>query len=103
MYLTDFISTLTTIILNITYGASVVRNSEVDLVWLGETMGEGIAMTGTLGQFLVDFLPILRHIPAWIPGAGFRRKLSFYKRISQTYMTHPFSMVKASLVRACLI
>lgn len=99
--LTHFISTLTKIILTVTYGVGVVHNSEIDLISLGETIGNGVADVGAPGAFLVDFLPILQYIPAWMPGAGFQRRLSFYKHVSETFTTYPFAMVKASLVCVC--
>ncbi|KAJ2912965.1 hypothetical protein MD484_g7455, partial [Candolleomyces efflorescens] len=26
------------------------------------------------GQYLVDYVPLLRHVPSWLPGAGFKKK-----------------------------
>ncbi|TFK78807.1 CyP450 monooxygenase [Polyporus arcularius HHB13444] len=32
------------------------------------------------GRYLVEFMPFLRHIPAWVPGAGFQDELAGFRR-----------------------
>jgi len=40
---------------------------------------EGVAEIFTQGMFLVDFLPVLRHIARWTPGAEFQRKAAKWR------------------------
>ena len=32
------------------------------------------------GSFLVDYIPILRYVPAWVPGAGFQKEAAEAKQ-----------------------
>ncbi|KAL9710899.1 hypothetical protein Ac2012v2_005439 [Leucoagaricus gongylophorus] len=40
---------------------------------IAEVSMHSLSMAGIFGTFYVDFIPILKHLPRWIPGAGFRR------------------------------
>ncbi|EJD04870.1 cytochrome P450 [Fomitiporia mediterranea MF3/22] len=56
-----------------TYGHEV--NSEDDIIArLAVDSAIRFIEGGTPGATLVDFIPILRYIPTWFPGASFRRK-----------------------------
>ncbi|KAF8213148.1 cytochrome P450 [Mycena galopus ATCC 62051] len=50
-----------------------------------------------LGSFLVDFLPILKYIPSWLPGAGFKRKAKIWAKSSLAVRDIPFENLKASI------
>lgn len=59
----------------ITYGAS--RNEEYDFVDLNEELS---SVTGRVMQgYLVDFLPWLKYVPEWMPGAQFKRDARKWK------------------------
>ena len=45
------------------------------MVNIAETALEHFAITTSPGAFLVDSFPILRHLPSWMPGAGYKKKL----------------------------
>ncbi|PPQ74860.1 hypothetical protein CVT24_002899 [Panaeolus cyanescens] len=60
------------IVLRTAYGYSVASKDDPVLRTVSQMMKEfGIATTP--GMFLVDFIPALRYIPTWLPGAGFKR------------------------------
>ncbi|KAI1790108.1 cytochrome P450 [Ganoderma leucocontextum] len=42
------------------------------------------------GAFLVETFPILKHIPAWFPGAGFKRTAAAWKDIAHNMRDAPF-------------
>ncbi|KAL3477054.1 cytochrome P450 [Aspergillus californicus] len=46
------------------------------------------------GTWLVDAVPILRHVPAWLPGAGFRRTAQFLWQDLQSMADVPFKFVQ---------
>ncbi|KZO99695.1 cytochrome P450 [Calocera viscosa TUFC12733] len=49
------------------------------------------------GAFLVDIIPLLKHLPTWFPGAGFKRlALRWKKRIQETREA-PFERVKRDM------
>ncbi|KAF9645500.1 cytochrome P450 [Thelephora ganbajun] len=49
------------------------------------------------GTFLVDVLPILKYIPEWFPGAGFKRFARVAKKNIDGSVNSPFQHVKESL------
>ncbi|EMD36556.1 hypothetical protein CERSUDRAFT_115591 [Gelatoporia subvermispora B] len=49
------------------------------------------------GAFFVDFLPILRYVPTWFPGAVFKRKAAEWRAVFDQMLYVPFNDVKADL------
>ena len=37
----------------------------------------------TPGRYLVEFMPFLRHVPAWVPGAGFQNDFAGWRNATQ--------------------
>ncbi|KAI0819806.1 cytochrome P450 [Trametes gibbosa] len=60
------------IMLEITYGIPV-KSLDDELVRLADTAINGTNLAGRAGSVPVDFLPMLKYIPTWMPGAGFKR------------------------------
>ncbi|RXW15357.1 hypothetical protein EST38_g10495 [Candolleomyces aberdarensis] len=63
------------------------------------------------GAFLVDSFPFLKYIPAWFPGASFKRKAHEWRKVSQGMLKLPFAEAKrkfesgtntVSVVSTCL-
>ncbi|KAK7032791.1 cytochrome P450 [Favolaschia claudopus] len=48
----------------------------------------------TPGKFLVDAIPLLKHVPAWVPGAGFQHKAVQWKREIREWLDTPFQAAK---------
>ncbi|KAK7047634.1 hypothetical protein VNI00_006402 [Paramarasmius palmivorus] len=42
------------------------------------------------GSFLVDAMPSLKHVPSWMPGAGFKRKARVSKELALRMVNEPF-------------
>ncbi|TEB29714.1 O-methylsterigmatocystin oxidoreductase [Coprinellus micaceus] len=62
------------VIVQISYGLSDPVAYE-NLVDAAETIVRGFSEVLEPGRFWVDIFPILRYVPAWFPGAGWKRKL----------------------------
>jgi hypothetical protein len=65
-------------------------------------MEEGIRVTGEMarpGKWLVEFFPLLRFVPAWAPGAGFKRKAAWAKARLSGIQHVPFKWAKEQIVR----
>ncbi|GJJ06136.1 hypothetical protein Clacol_000325 [Clathrus columnatus] len=58
----------------ITYGIKLLSDND-PLIELSETTVHKITQAAIPGKYLADFLPFLKYVPAWFPGAGFRREL----------------------------
>ncbi|KAJ2928434.1 hypothetical protein H1R20_g8643, partial [Candolleomyces eurysporus] len=46
------------------------------------------------GAFLVDSFPLMKYIPAWFPGASFKRKAHEWRKVSQGMLKLPFAEAK---------
>ncbi|CAA7259346.1 unnamed protein product [Cyclocybe aegerita] len=74
------------VILKVAYGYQVAGNDDPFV----RNLQEGLKVYGGLstpGKYWVEFFPVLRFVPAWFPGAGFKclaqqvgQKLSFIER-----------------------
>uniref|UniRef100_A0A0W0FRH2 Putative cytochrome P450 n=1 Tax=Moniliophthora roreri TaxID=221103 RepID=A0A0W0FRH2_MONRR len=60
------------IILKLVYGYTLQEDDPY--IELAAKAMEGLIAAVNHGSFLVDFLPILKHVPSWLPGASFKRK-----------------------------
>ncbi|KZT58492.1 cytochrome P450 [Calocera cornea HHB12733] len=49
------------------------------------------------GEFLVDVFPILRYLPDWFPGAGFKRQAMEWNHNKETIHDVPFQRVKRDM------
>ena len=59
-----------------------------------EAVSEGVAP----GKFFVEYLPFLKHVPAWVPGAGFQIKFAGWRAAAESLRTQPFNHMKRSMV-----
>lgn len=86
------------VILKITYGWTVSDNNDL----LVNTMEEAARITAGLyhpGKWLVEFIPWLRFLPSWAPGAGFKRKASQIKERMKGIDQTGFNWTKEQIVR----
>ena len=84
-------------IMNVAYGISI-KNSDDPYISTAEIAVNGFAEAGIPGSFLVDYLPFLKYIPSWMPGAGFKRKATYWARVNEDMLEKPFLYVKDQLV-----
>ncbi len=90
-------STFATIILKVVYGIDIAERGD-KLIEIIEVAMEGVAEGLTPGAFLVEYFPILRHVPAWLPGAGFQTRLKRWRDASHAMVDLPFAQAKANIV-----
>ncbi|OCH91972.1 cytochrome P450 [Obba rivulosa] len=85
--------TASKIILAITYGISLDTPEDKYITILEESSRLGVkaAMPGT---YLVDFLPILKYAPSWVP---FQREAKYASHLMELSITGPFEHVKRDL------
>ena len=60
-----------------------------------EIVAAAVAEAGKPGTFLVDLLPF---IPAWFPGAGWKRKANYWRKFGEYFVNTPWNTVKEQLV-----
>ncbi|KAK7688955.1 hypothetical protein QCA50_007646 [Cerrena zonata] len=94
------------ILMNIIYGIHVedVSNKHVAEA---EAWVAGVNQVLEPGRFLVDILPFLQHIPAWFPGANFKRLLFGWRENMYNARDGPFYEAKdaytAGTSRNCVV
>ena len=55
-----------------TYGLPVRRTQDA-LVDMSESLFTAMATAAAPGKYLVNIIPVLKHIPGWIPGVTFKK------------------------------
>ncbi|KAF8153982.1 cytochrome P450 [Crassisporium funariophilum] len=83
-------------ILKITYGHDI-RSVDDLFVRLAERAGTLTVESGSPAANLVDFFPILRHIPTWAPFSAFKIKALETRKAVEAMMDIPFEQVKADM------
>ncbi|KAF9457685.1 cytochrome P450 [Collybia nuda] len=80
-------------IMSIAYGIEIKRNDD-PYVTVAEQGNKAIAMVAVPGAFLVDTIPALKHVPDWMPFAGFKRKAKEWKKLALMASAMPFETTK---------
>ncbi|KAG6915074.1 hypothetical protein DXG01_013569 [Tephrocybe rancida] len=88
--------TTAAIVLEICYGHHVAEKGD-DYVTLADKALSGISTSGVFGSYMVDYLPLLKHVPTWMPGASFKRHASKWRKLALEMLNQPFDMVKERL------
>ena len=83
--------------MDIIYGIAVQESND-PYIFLAEEVVNSGNEAAIPGAFWVDLFPILKYVPSWFPGAGFRKKAAHWRKIG-AYMTEkPFHYVQEQLV-----
>lgn len=81
----------------IIYGIEM-KDASNEHLRLAEESLETAAAALVPGRYWVDFMPFLRHIPAWMPGAGFKRKAQEWKVLSTAFREVPYGTAREAWV-----
>jgi hypothetical protein len=84
--------------MKIVYGISV-QESEDSYISIAEEVLNGLAEAGIPGTFWVDMFPILKYVPSWFPGAGFKKRAARWRESINTMAEKPFRHVQEELVQ----
>ncbi|KAG6902463.1 hypothetical protein C0995_016325 [Termitomyces sp. Mi166 len=84
------------IITRMTYGYEVKENND-PYVELADRAASQFSAAVTPGRYMVDILPQLRHVPAWFPGASFKREAKEWAATLAEMVDQPFNFVKHEL------
>ena len=55
------------------------------------------------GAFLVDRIPLLKYVPAWMPGAGFKRFAEYYRNATYRAQRKPFYFATEAMVHLVIL
>ncbi|TFK32278.1 cytochrome P450 [Crucibulum laeve] len=84
------------IILRISHGYEVEEQDD-PFVTLADVATEQFSLSTAPGGFLVNLVPALRHIPAWVPGAGFQKTASTWAKTLNEMVDRPHMFVKQQM------
>ncbi|KAG7441676.1 cytochrome P450 [Guyanagaster necrorhizus] len=84
------------IVLRIAYGYTISKNDPL-VAKCRQITAEFLQMASP--KFLVNKLPALRHLPDWIPGAGFKRLAKRWNANVQEMTLQPFNWVKDQMAK----
>ncbi|THU77011.1 cytochrome P450, partial [Dendrothele bispora CBS 962.96] len=86
-----------TLILSITYGITA-RPSSDPFIQAAEVALKSVTEAARPGAFLVDQFPWLQYIPAWFPGASFKKKAREWRMYKDRMTNGPFDVVMKEIV-----
>ncbi|KAF7365164.1 Cytochrome p450 [Mycena venus] len=84
------------IIMSTVYGYEV-KPSNDRFVGLAESAVKKVTESVFPGAVAVNAFPILRHLPSWIPGAGFQRFPAESRQLAQEMREVPYNFVKQNM------
>ncbi|KAI0634017.1 CyP450 monooxygenase [Trametes polyzona] len=76
-------------IMRVSYGIEVADEND-PYVYAAEEAVATFNLAFVPGAFLVETFPILRHIPSWFPGGGFKRLAAKWQKIAHSMRDTPF-------------
>ncbi|KAL9712265.1 hypothetical protein Ac2012v2_005343 [Leucoagaricus gongylophorus] len=76
---------------------NILENDDSDYVRIAEIVLAALAEAGHPGSFLVDLFPSMKFIPAWFPGAGWKRKANYWRNLGEYFANTPWNTVKEQL------
>jgi cytochrome P450 len=82
-------------VISIAYGLDVQEEND-PYIHTAEEANRSVTEAGVPGAFLVDSFPILKYVPEWVPGAGFKKKAKEWKELATAMLDAPF---KAAMSR----
>ncbi|EGO02937.1 hypothetical protein SERLA73DRAFT_70422 [Serpula lacrymans var. lacrymans S7.3] len=79
--------------MQITYGHAV-ESIDDQYIKLADDVLDAALNYGSAGSEIVDLIPVLKYLPEWMPGAGFKRRAAVVRKLVRAMMQTPFEMVK---------
>lgn len=83
--------------MRLSYGFDDVETN-VSLIHDAEILMKAFSEAALPGRYLVNNLPFLKYVPAWFPGAAWKRKCQYIATVNKRTLYDSFEAVKESLV-----
>ncbi|KAK7456461.1 hypothetical protein VKT23_010710 [Stygiomarasmius scandens] len=80
------------LVLRVTYGFTTEEENLYFVELVDRAFGT-ILDVGGRGNYLVDYFPLLKHIPTWFPGSAFKRKALLWRTYSQELRDGPWKKI----------
>lgn len=82
------------IILKMAYGYTIQPHGTDPLVAIADLALAQFSVASMPGAWLVDTMPLLKYVPDWVPGAGFKKTSKFMKQTLTEAAQKPMDFVK---------
>ncbi|GAB1523262.1 cytochrome P450 family protein [Rhizoctonia solani] len=92
----EFRRTVAAEILSSVYGYTV-KDSNDALVRDSATLVEKFTITAIPTNFLVNFIPWLKYVPEWFPGAQWKRNIIQWRQLKERVINNPYEWAKAQI------
>ncbi|TFK25347.1 cytochrome P450 [Coprinopsis marcescibilis] len=86
-----------------TYGIKVMQENDIYVKAFKEGVEPVIQIFHDPTQFLVEIIPVLKHIPEWFPGAGFKRRTREWKEKTLDMIELPFGAAKTAISNGTIL
>lgn len=83
--------------MSVAYGIEVQQEDD-PYVKLAEEANQGPISAAAPGKFLVDTIPVLKYVPAWFPGASFKREAREWYKMTRAMVEIPYADAKKRIV-----
>ena len=83
------LSAVSSTALSLAYGIET-KPIEDPFLDLAESAIKSLAKAASVGAFLVDLFPILKHVPEFVPGAGFKRQIRIWRKLQEDFRERPY-------------
>ncbi|OQE34915.1 hypothetical protein PENCOP_c015G06813 [Penicillium coprophilum] len=87
------------IVLKIGYGYTIEPHTRDPLVDLADKGMEDFSYALLPATWAVEFIPIMKYLPAWFPGAGFVKIAQNYKSRSEAFSNVPYAFTKQQMAK----
>jgi hypothetical protein len=83
--------------IQLAYGIEVLPHDDPHVL-LAEKALDGFANAASPGAFLVDILHFLKHVPSFMPGAGFKKQALIWRQWMLDFVNSPFTVALKEIV-----
>lgn len=87
--------------MSVAYGLKVESEDDRYIATAEEGVGP-VAIAAVPGAFLVDLIPALKYVPAWMPFTSFKRKARKWRSLAMTMIDVPFEAAVRNIVSIVL-
>ena len=75
--------------LSLAYGIPIKQTKD-PFINLAESAMQSASTAASIGTFLVDMIPILKYVPEFVPGAGFKKQARIWRKLQEDFRERPF-------------
>jgi hypothetical protein len=88
--------------MSMAYGIQI-KDTNDPFINLAEAAVKSASEASVPGAFLVDVIPILKHVPEFVPGAGFKKQARIWRKLQEDLRERPYvAAIDAMVLYRCI-